>query len=142
MVRLPFDQRLALAHLLSIGIVFVWGSTASAQLLGPAEQGDHPRGTTTGSGPAQEKHKPVDQQVTGKVLDQDGQPVNRAEVRFDGPKKEKVWTNAQGEFSFTGPPGEYAVTVKAGERRQEFKVKIEHNHLDPSTLVIQPGLPL
>lgn len=141
MARLPFDRRLTLAHLLSIGIVVVWVSTVWAQGPRQAQQDGQPHGTT-GSGPAQEKQKPADQQVTGKVLDQDGQPVNRAEVRFEGPKKDKVWTDAQGKFSFTGPPGEYAVIVKAGERQKEFKVKIEDNHLDPSTLVIQPDLPL
>jgi hypothetical protein len=80
-----------------------------------------------------------DQHVTGKVLDRDGKAVDRAEVRFEGPKKDKVFTDSRGEFSFSGPAGEYAVTVKAGNRRGDFAVQIEDNELKPSsTLIIDP----
>jgi hypothetical protein len=77
--------------------------------------------------------------VTGKVLDRDGKAVERAEVKFDGPKKDKVFTDSRGEFSFSGPAGEYAVTVKAGNRHGDFAVQIEDNQLRPtSTLIIDP----
>jgi uncharacterized membrane protein len=87
--------------------------------------------------PREPKH--LDQRVTGKVLDRDGKAVERAEVKFDGPKKDKVFTDSRGEFSFSGPAGDYAVTVRAGTRHADFAVKIEDNQLRPSsTLIIDP----
>jgi hypothetical protein len=88
--------------------------------------------------PPQEPAKRRDQRVTGKVVDRDGKSIEHAEVSFGGPKKNKVFTDGRGEFSFTGPAGEYTVTVKAGSRRQGFTVKIDDNKLDPSTLIIEP----
>ncbi len=85
--------------------------------------------------------KPQAQHVTGKVVDKDGNAVERAEVSFDGPKKQKVFTDARGQFAFTGPAGDYVVVVKAGDRRGEFKVKIENDELKPSTLIIDPEGP-
>ncbi len=82
--------------------------------------------------------KRPDQRVKGKVVDRDGKPVDRAEVTLEGPKKGHVWTNSRGEFSFTGPTGDYTITVKAGERQQNFGVKIEDNQLKPSTLILEP----
>ena len=86
--------------------------------------------------------KPAPQRVTGKVLDRDGKPIDKAELRFDGPKKQRVWTDAHGDFTVTGPPGDYSVSIKAGDRHQDFKVKIEENQLKPATLVIQPDSPV
>ena len=75
-------------------------------------------------------------------MDKDGKPVNKAEVHFEGPKKDKVWTDGHGKFSFSGPPGTYVVTVKADGLETKFKeVKIEDNHLNPEQLVIKPQLP-
>lgn len=87
--------------------------------------------------PPESKH--ASQRVTGKLVDCDGKAVDKAEIRFEGPKKDKVWSDAHGAFTFTGPPGDYTVSVKAGERHQDFKVKIEENQLKPATLVIEPA---
>ena len=85
------------------------------------------------------KEKPADQRVSGTVVDRDGTAIDQAEVSFDGPKKATVLTDAAGNFSFTGPPGDYAITVRAGERSQRFDRKIEGGKLKPkSTLVIEP----
>jgi len=88
--------------------------------------------------PSQEPARPRDHRVTGKVLDRDGKAVERAEIAFGGPKTGKVFSDARGEFAFTGPTGDYTATVKAGSRRQEFAVQIDNNQLKPSTLVIEP----
>jgi hypothetical protein len=87
--------------------------------------------------PAEPDNQP--QRVTGKVVDRDGKAVDRVQVAFAGPKKETVWTDARGAFAFTGPPGDYVVTVKAGDTNHEFRVKIADHHLTPSTLVIDPA---
>lgn len=78
------------------------------------------------------------QRVTGNVVDRDGKAADRVQVEFDGPKRETVWTDSRGEFSFTGPPGDYLVTVKTGESQQQFEVRIEDNRLIPSTLELDP----
>jgi len=90
------------------------------------------------------KAKPADQHVTGDVVDRDGKPVRKAEVVFDGPKQETHWTDANGEFAFTGPPGSYTITVKvaATKQQQTFKVTIEDNKLKPSRLTLDPADPL
>jgi len=103
---------------------------------GSVEQADAPHQTE--APPPQEPAKRKDQRVTGKVLDRDGKAVNHGEVVFDGPKKGTSFTDARGEFAFTGPGGEYSVTVKAGSRKQDFTVQIENNQLKPSTLIIEP----
>jgi Carboxypeptidase regulatory-like domain len=85
------------------------------------------------------KEKPADQRVSGTVVDRGGTAVNRAEVTFRGPKQGAVLTNSNGHFTFTGPPGDYTITVRAGERSQSFDRKIENNQLKPdSTLVLDP----
>jgi hypothetical protein len=111
----------------------------------PQTAGAQPSDQTGTAGTAQEEPRPPrepaksrDQRVSGKVLDRDGKAIDRAEVSFAGPKKNKVFTDARGEFTFTGPPGDYAVTVKAGSRRQDFRVQIDDNQLKPSTLIIDP----
>ena len=76
--------------------------------------------------------------VSGHVMDRDDKVVDKAEVSFSGAKKGKVWTNTKGEFSFSGPPGDYVVTVTAGERHQNFNVKIEDNQLKPPLLKMNP----
>lgn len=88
---------------------------------------------------ATQESKPADQHVSGKVVDKDGKAVDKAEVVFKGPKRDKVWTDSHGAFAFAGPAGDYVITVKAGDRSQTFKVKLENNELKPSaTLVIEP----
>lgn len=145
-----FDRRLILACLIFIAVGLVWASTSLAQGPAQAQQDDRSCGTNCSrvqSGAqepqeSQEKEKPPDQQVSGEVMDKDGKPVNKAEVHFEGPKKDKVWTDGHGKFSFSGPPGTYVVTVKADGLETKFKeVKIEDNHLNPEQLVIKPQLP-
>jgi Carboxypeptidase regulatory-like domain len=136
-------MRRVLASLLGVGVVFVWASVGHApRPAGPAEpvRGALVAATPLGTGAQEtpEQSKPSDQRVRGKVVDRDGKAVDKAEVKFDGPKKGKVWTNSAGEFSFTGPPGDYVITVKAGDRHQDFKVKIADNQLEPSTLILEP----
>jgi hypothetical protein len=85
------------------------------------------------------KEEPADQRVSGTVVDRDGTAIEQAEVSFDGPKKATVLTDAAGHFTFTGPPGDYAITVRAGERSHRFDRTIEAGELKPSgTLVIEP----
>ena len=93
--------------------------------------------------PGQEKkEKPADQTVTGSVADRDGKPIERAQVIFDGPKKATLLTDAGGHFTFTGPPGDYAITVRAGSRSASFTRKVEGNQLKPTaTLTIEPEAP-
>jgi carboxypeptidase family protein len=122
---------LGIAAVLSIA----WGQYAS-----PLPPPDVPRTTPQipGAQEPAEQSKRAEHKVTGRVVDRDGTAVSKAEVRFAGPKKGRVWTDAAGEFSFTGPAGDYTITVKAGERQQEFTAKIADNMLDPSTLIIEP----
>ena len=88
------------------------------------------------------KEKPADQTVTGSVADRDGKPIERAQVIFDGPKKATLLTDAGGHFTFTGPPGDYAITVRAGSRSASFTRKVEGNQLKPTaTLTIEPEAP-
>ena len=89
-----------------------------------------------------EKEKPADQTVTGSVADRDGTPIERAQVIFDGPKKATLLTDAGGRFTFTGPPGDYAITVRKGNRSASFSRKVEGSQLKPSaTLTIEPEAP-
>jgi hypothetical protein len=92
----------------------------------------------------QAKAKPADQHVTGDVVDRDGKPVPKAEVVFDGPKDETHWTDASGKFAFTGPPGDYTITVKvaATKQQQTFKATIADNTLKPNRLTLDPADPL
>jgi len=135
-----FDRRLILAHLFIVTVGAVLVSTSWAQGPQQAQQDDRLCGNDCGGvqSTAQQKEKPSDQQVTGEVVDKDGKPVKRAEVRFDGPKKDKVWTDDLGKFSFTGPPGKYVVTVKGNGLENEFKVTIEDNQLTPAQLITKP----
>jgi hypothetical protein len=88
------------------------------------------------------KEKPADQTVTGSVADRDGKPIERAQVIFDGPKKATLLTDAGGHFTFTGPPGDYGITVRAGSRSAGFTRKVEGNQLKPTaTLTIEPEAP-
>jgi hypothetical protein len=94
--------------------------------------------------PWQERQPAPDQRITGEVVDRDGKPVVNAEVMFVGPKQQSVRTGRRGEFTFTGPPGDYEITVTAGERRKTFTgMKIENKELKPtSTLEIERESPL
>jgi hypothetical protein len=86
-----------------------------------------------------QKAKPADQRVSGTVVDRDGNAVDRAEVQFAGPKTATVLTDGKGHFSFSGPPGDYTITVRAGERSQSFDRTIKDGQLKPDgTLVIEP----
>ena len=88
------------------------------------------------------KEKPADQTVTGSVADRDGKPIERAQVIFAGPKQATLLTDAGGHFTFTGPPGEYAITVRAGNRSAGFSRKVEGSQLKPTaTLTIEPEAP-
>ena len=61
---------------------------------------------------------------------------------FDGPKKATLLTDAGGHFTFTGPPGDYAIAVRAGSRSASFTRKVEANQLKPTaTLTIEPEAP-
>lgn len=121
-------------------IAVCWISATSAQQpIGP----DRSTMSLTISAPAaMSAQDPPDAKpevrVVGKVIDRDEKVVDRAEVSFSGPKKGKVWTDTKGAFSFSGPPGDYVVTVTAGERHQDFNVTIEGNLLKPSTLKMNP----
>lgn len=112
------------------------GVLSYADEAGPRRLQGTAAGGPTQDPPAEQKRQ--EHRVSGKVIDKDGNAVERAEVSFDGPKRQKVFTDERGQFSFTGPSGDYGVVVKAGERRAEFKVKIEGGELKPSTLVIDP----
>jgi len=140
----PIDVYRVLAYVLSAAAVVVSTSSAGAERTVPSLERPGDAQDATSDRPPQEtpqKAKQKDQRVSGSVLDRDGKAVAMAEVGFDGPKKEKVRTDGRGEFSFTGPAGDYVITVKAGERQQKFKVKIEDNQLKPSSiLVIEPEL--
>lgn len=126
-------------NLLGVAAVFSIAWTQYASPLSPQPGGpDAVAAVSAAQEPAEPPAKRADQRVTGRVVDRDGTAVNKAEVRFDGPKRGRVWTNAAGEFSFSGPPGDYNITVKAGERQQEFRVKIADNELHPSTLIVEP----
>jgi hypothetical protein len=86
----------------------------------------------------QKKETPADQRVSGTVVDRDGEAVEGAEVQFEGPKRATVHTNSRGHFEFSGPPGDYTLTVKLGDRSQSFERKVEGGQLKPSgTLVIE-----
>ena len=88
-----------------------------------------PRHTTSS---IEQDPKPAEQRVTGEVVDVDGNPVESATVRFVGPKRDSVVTDSDGAFSFSGPPGDYTITVVAGTRTKDFTRKIENNQLKPS----------
>jgi hypothetical protein len=142
MARKPFDLYLVLAYVLVAAAAVVWASTGSERAVRPAENAGQAPLATPGANAVQDapESKRADQRVTGKVLDRDGKAVVKAEVRVDGEKKKsKVWTDARGEFSFSGPAGDYTITVKAGGREKSFSRKIEDNQLKPdATLVIDP----
>jgi Carboxypeptidase regulatory-like domain len=90
----------------------------------------------------QGKKETADQTVTGSVADRDGKPIERAQVIFDGPKKATLLTDATGHFTFSGPPGDYTITVRAGNRSASFTRRVEGNQLKPTaTLTIEPEAP-
>lgn len=77
------------------------------------------------------------QQVKGTVINRDGVVRSGCQVSFAGPATYSVWTNSQGAFFLEGPRrGEYTVTVKRGDLRQTFKVTVNQDGLNPSTLVV------
>jgi hypothetical protein len=123
-------------NLFGLAAVF---SVALSQYVSPiSPQPAGPDAITVSPQEPAEPSKRAEQRVTGRVVDRDGTAVSKAEVRFEGPKRERVWSNAAGEFSFAGPAGDYVITVKAGDRKQDFRVKIADNQLEPSTLIIEP----
>jgi hypothetical protein len=150
MARKAFDLYLVFTYVFAAGAIVVWAATGSAQRdVRAVDAAGQASRATTGGSPTQDQpqdpsleSKGADQRVTGKVLDRDGKAVDKAEVRVAGTKKkDTVWTDAQGEFSFSGPAGDYVITVKAGTREKSFNTKIEDNQLKPdSTLVIDPEL--
>ena len=84
----------------------------------------------TNRGLPQEPAKRTDQRVTGKVLDRDGKAVNHARGQLRRPEEgHKSSPTRAASLPSPGPAGEYAVTVKAGSRRQDFTVKIDDNQL-------------
>jgi hypothetical protein len=150
MARKQFDLYLVLAYVFAAGAIVVWAATGSTQRdVRAVDAAGQASRATSGGNPTQDQpqdppqeSKGEDQRVTGKVLDRDGKAVVKAEVRVAGKKKkDTVWTDERGEFSFSGPAGDYNITVKAGEREESFNRKIEDNQLKPdSTLVIEPEL--
>ena len=145
-------MRTLFSNLFGAAVVFAWaygGSVPHTPEPPMASVTDGPLRTTVLAVSRQDPPTPQppappskqsEHRVTGKVVDRDGKPVERAEVTFEGPKKGNVWTDALGQFLFAGPAGDYTITVKAGERQQDFQVTIEDNQLKPSTLVIEPDL--
>jgi len=77
------------------------------------------------------------QQRQGRVTNRDGAGQPNCQVIFSGPSSFTVYTNSAGYFYIDRPNGTYSVTVKWGQREQEFKeVTIDSSGLTPSTLVI------
>jgi Carboxypeptidase regulatory-like domain len=125
-------------RLLPVIVLAAWSclTAVHAAVLTPLPAGVSPQDPPESQEP--KKGKPADQRVTGTVVDRDGEPIDGAEVRFDGPKRATVHTNSRGQFEFAGPPGDYGITVRVGERSQSFARKIEGGQLKPSgTLVIE-----
>jgi hypothetical protein len=127
-----------------IVIAVAWPASRGAEL--PAESGEPPAGSEaprTNAAPhppeakVQDAKAKEEHRVSGDVVDRDGKAVEDAEVAFAGPKKQSVRTGAGGAFSFTGPPGNYVVTVHAGTRTQTFNdMKIEDGQLKPRTRLV------
>lgn len=123
-------------RLLQTIVLATWSGLAAAHAAGPG-----PRSAVLPPQDSQEskKAKPADQRVSGTVVDRDGKAVDRAEVHFAGPKTATVLTDGRGHFSFSGPPGDYTITVRSGERSQSFDRTIKDDQLKPDgTLVIEP----
>jgi hypothetical protein len=133
-----------------IVIAVAWPASRGAELQ--TESGEPPAGSEaprtsaapqTNAAPhppetkVQDAKAKAEQRVSGDVVDRDGKAVEDAEVAFAGPKKHSVRTGAGGAFSFTGPPGNYVVTVHAGKRTQTFDdMKIEDGQLKPRTRLV------
>jgi Carboxypeptidase regulatory-like domain len=77
-----------------------------------------------------------EQSVRGKVEDGDGRGVPKATVSLAGPKRGTVVTNAEGFFFFSGPAGDYEVSVGVGEKSKKYPATIDRNRLRPETFTI------
>lgn len=74
--------------------------------------------------------------VEGKVVNNEGQPEVRAQVRFEGPSTYLSLTNSQGKYAIEGiKKGTYNVTVQRSSRYQEFTVIVKDD-LDPKILIV------
>ena len=77
-----------------------------------------------------------EQSVRGTVNNRDGTALAGVTVIIDGPKDGKVSTDGDGVFRFSGPAGQYKLTVTSGNRTQDFTVRIDNNRLTPDVLTV------
>ena len=81
------------------------------------------------------------QQVSGKVINRNGNPQAGCQVEFSWNAKEpptyRLTTNNEGIFYLTGPRyGTYTVWVRRGQQQYSTTVTIDDYGLHPSTLVV------
>jgi hypothetical protein len=81
--------------------------------------------------------KSAEESVRGTVADRDGKALTGLEVTFAGPKNATVWTDSAGSFDFTGPPGDYEVTIEVEGKAHKSRVKIADGRLQPDTFTIE-----
>lgn len=82
--------------------------------------------------------------VMGRVVDQDGEPVAGAAVRFEGRRGYGATTDASGEYGLLLPAGRYRIEVShEGYRGAEFEYEIrsgDPNHLPTVDLASHASL--
>src|SRR5690349_1083012 len=84
---------------------------------------------------AQGQAKPAEQNVTGKAVDKDNNPVRNKQLRFEGKTKTySVYTDGTGSFTFACVPGIFEVSVVGSSKKTTAKV--EESRLLPSPLVL------
>jgi len=84
-----------------------------------------------------EEPKPKASDVKGRVMNGDGEGLPGSKVTVVGPRNDTVWTDSQGSFHFTGPPGDYSLTVEASEGTRHFAAKIVKGKLAPDVFTIK-----
>lgn len=124
-------------------VVFAWfavGSPVTVPVGALDLQLDPIAGITSQDPPPPEPQKPKPTKVVGRVKNSEGRPEARAQVFIKGPDdfERETWTNGEGAFEFTGLSGEYRITIKAGDKEDNFDASIREGRLIPSEFTLQP----
>lgn len=91
--------------------------------------------------PAPAPPQPEDQQATvdAHVKLRDGKPAEGARIAGKGPAGAKVeaFADAGGKFQIKGPPGAYALDIRAGDQRGRFTATLRDGRLTPAEFILR-----